>query len=147
MIVALYFWAAVLIVAGVGMAVVPMLAGNADRKKLLKRLDRVSGRDTLPAAGSVNVTVRRDVADSSIKLLDRLIKSTLPRPAALSERLASTGRRISLSEYILASLVTGGLPALASQEPKGAASVRPAVESCPETAWCVETAAPCSEAP
>ena len=109
MIVALYFWAAVMIVAGVGMAVVPMLAGNASRKKLLKRLDRVSGRDTLPAAGSVNVTVRRDVADSSIKFVDRLIKSTLPRPAALRERLASTGRRISLSEYILASLVVGGI--------------------------------------
>jgi tight adherence protein B len=109
MIVALYFWAGFLVVASIGIAVVPMLAGNAGRKKMLKRLDRVSGRDTLPAPGSVNVTVRRDVADSSIKLLDRFIKHALPRPAALRERLSATGKRISLSEYILASMVVGGV--------------------------------------
>lgn len=115
MIVALYFWAGFLVVASIGFAVVPLMAGNASRKKMLKRLDRVSGRDTLPAAGSVHVTVRRDVADSSIKALDRLIKHMLPRPAALRERLASTGRRISLGEYILASLVTGGICFLAGR--------------------------------
>jgi len=109
MIVALYFFAGFFIVAAMGIAVVPMLAGNAGRKKMLKRLDRISGRDTLPAAGSVNVTVRRDVADSSIKLLDRIIKHALPRPVALRERLSATGKRISLSEYILASLVVGGV--------------------------------------
>lgn len=109
MIVALYFFAGFFIVAAMGIAVVPMLAGNAGRKKMLKRLDRISGRDTLPAAGSVNVTVRRDVADSSIKLLDRVIKHALPRPVALRERLSATGKRISLSEYILASLVVGGV--------------------------------------
>jgi tight adherence protein B len=109
MIVWLYFWAGFLVVASIGFAVVPMLAGNAGRKKMLRRLDRISGRDALPAAGSVNVTVRRDVADSSIKLLDLVIKRALPRPAALRERLAATGRRISLSEYILAALVVAGV--------------------------------------
>ena len=109
MIVALYFWAGFLVVASIGIALVPMLAGNANRKKVLKRLDRVSGRDTLPAPGSVNVTVRRDVADSSIKLIDQFIKRTLPRPVALRERLAGTGKRISLSEYLLASLIVGGV--------------------------------------
>jgi tight adherence protein B len=115
MIVALYFWAGFLIVAAVGIALVPLLAGNAGRKKMLKRLDRVSGRDTLPALGSVNVTVRRDVADSSIKMLDRFIKHALPRPAALRERLAATGKRISLSEYMLASLVAGGIVFVAAR--------------------------------
>jgi tight adherence protein B len=115
MIVALYFLAAVLVVASIGMAVVPLMAGNASRKRMLKRLDRVSGRDPLPAAGSVNVTVRREVADSSIKLLDQFIKRTLPRPALLRERLSSTGKRISLSEYLLASMVTGGICFLAAQ--------------------------------
>lgn len=115
MIVALYFWAGFLIVASIGMAVVPLLANNAGRKKMLKRLDRVSGRDTLPAAGSVNVTVRRDVADSSIKLLDKLIKQILPRPVLLRERLAATGKRISLSEYILASLLVGSVGFVAAR--------------------------------
>jgi len=115
MIVALYFFAGFFIVAAMGIALVPTLAGNAGRKKMLKRLDRISGRDTLPATGSVNVTVRRDVADSSIKLLDRVIKHALPRPVALRERLSATGKRISLSEYILASLVVGGVCFLAGR--------------------------------
>jgi tight adherence protein B len=110
-----FFAAAVLIVAFIAMALGPVLTGNASRKRVLRRLDRVSGRDTLPVVGSVNVTVRRDIADSSIKVLDRLIKSAMPRPAVLRERLAATGKRISLSEYLLASLITGGVCFVASR--------------------------------
>jgi tight adherence protein B len=111
----LIFAATVLIVALVAQALGPVLSGNASRKRVLRRLDRVSGRDTLPAPGSVNVTVRRDIADSSIKILDRLIKHAMPRPVVLRERLAATGKRISLSEYLLASLVTGGVCFVASR--------------------------------
>ncbi len=98
-----------LFILSIGVAVGPALAGSAGRKRLKRRLDRVSGRDILQAAGSVTVTVRRDIADSSIKVLDRLIKQAMPRPAKLRERLAATGKRISLSEYLLARLVVGGL--------------------------------------
>ena len=115
MIVFLYFAAAVLIVGSMAMTLGPLMSGNASRKRVLRRLDRVSGRDTLPAPGSVNVTVRRDIADSSIKILDRMIKRILPRPALLRERLAATGKRISLSEYLLASLVVGGICFIASR--------------------------------
>jgi tight adherence protein B len=111
----LFFAAAVMIVVFIAMALGPVLAGNSSRKRVLRRLDRVTGRDTLPAPGSVNVTVRRDIADSSIKILDRLIKHAMPRPAVLRERLAATGKRISLSEYLLASLVTGGVCFVASR--------------------------------
>lgn len=104
-----------LIALSVGMVAGPAIAGGAGRKRLRRRLDRVSGRDTLPAPGSITVTVRRDIADSSIKVLDRLIKQALPRPAKLRERLAATGKRISLSEYLLASLVTGGVIFIASR--------------------------------
>jgi tight adherence protein B len=109
------FAATVLVVAFIAQALWPVLTRNASRKRVLRRLDRVSGRDTLPAPGSVNVTVRRDIADSSIKILDRLIKHAMPRPAVLRERLAATGKRISLSEYLLASLVTGGVCFVASR--------------------------------
>jgi tight adherence protein B len=108
MIVALYFLAGVLLVASIGTLVGQAFAGGAHRQRVLRRLARVSGRDTLPHPGSVRVTVRREIADSSFKLLDRLIKSAIPRPAALRERLAATGRRISLGEYLLTNLVTGG---------------------------------------
>jgi tight adherence protein B len=109
MIIFLYVAAVLLVLGSMGMTLGPLLSGNASRKRVLKRLDRVSGRDTLPAPGSVNVTVRRDIADSSIKVLDRLIKHVMPRPVMLRERLAATGKRISLAEYLLASLVTGGV--------------------------------------
>jgi len=115
MIVFLYVAAVLLVLTSMGMTLGPLMSGNASRKRVLKRLDRVSGRDTLPAPGSVNVTVRRDIADSSIKILDRLIKHAIPRPVMLRERLAATGKRISLAEYLLASLVTGGVCFVASR--------------------------------
>jgi tight adherence protein B len=114
-IVFLYLAAVVLVVGSMSMTLGPLLAGNSNRKRLLRRLDKVSGRDTLPTPGSVNVTVRRDIADSSIKILDRLIKHAMPRPALLREKLAATGRRISLSEYLLASLIVGGLSFVAAR--------------------------------
>jgi tight adherence protein B len=108
MIVFLYVASVLLILTSAAMLMGPLLSGSANRKRVLRRLDRVSGRDTLPAPGSVHVTVRRDIADSSIKVLDRLIKQAMPRPVMLRERLAATGKRISVAEYLLASLVTGG---------------------------------------
>ncbi|MDB5394239.1 MAG: Conserved rane protein of unknown function [Rhodospirillales bacterium] len=99
---------AMLIVASV-MVAVPVISHNSGSKRLRRRLDRVSGKTAVPMQGAVPVTVRREVADSSIRTLDRLIKRLLPRPARLRERLAATGRRISLGEYLLASLLTAGL--------------------------------------
>ena len=123
MIVFLYVAAVLLVLTSMGMTLGPLMSGNASRKRVLKRLDRVSGRDTLPAPGSVNVTVRRDIADSSIKILDRLIKHAVPRPVVLRERLAATGKRISLAEYLLASLVTAGVCFVASHMIGGSALV------------------------
>jgi tight adherence protein B len=119
----LIFGATVVVIALMALALGPALAGNASHKRTMRRLDRVSGRDTLPDPGSVRVTVRRDVADSSIKTLDRLIKHALPRPVMLRERLAATGKRISLGEYLLASLVTGGVSFVASRAIGGSVMV------------------------
>jgi tight adherence protein B len=109
MIAVLFFIAfAMLIVSGV-MAFAPVVSQNSARKRLLRRLDRVAGKSAPPTLGSAPVNVRREIADSSIETLDRLIKRLMPRPAKLRERLAATGRRISLGEYLLASLVAAGL--------------------------------------
>ena len=51
--------------------------------------------------------IRRTEQDSSIASLDRVIKRLLPNPEQLRKRLARTGKKISVAEYILASLVTG----------------------------------------
>jgi tight adherence protein B len=83
---------------------------GSDRKGLASRLARISGKATAvaphnPAAGAV----RRDQSDSSIAGFDRLIKRYLPHPAKLRQRLARTGRRITLGEYVLGSLLTAGI--------------------------------------
>ena len=95
MIIFLYVAAVLLVLGSMGMTLGPLLSGNASRKRVLKRLDRVSGRDTLPAPGSVNVTVRRDIADSSIKVLDRLIKHAIPRPVMLVMRRTPSRMRLT----------------------------------------------------
>jgi len=48
------------------------------------------------------VTLRIDSADSSIASFDKFIKRVMPNPEKLRERLARTGKRISLGEYVLA---------------------------------------------
>jgi tight adherence protein B len=99
---------AMLLISG-AMVAAPVISHNSGRNRLRRRLDRVSGKGAIPMQGAVPVTVRREVADSSIQTLDRLIKRLLPRPAKLRERLAATGRRISLGEYVLASLLIAGV--------------------------------------
>lgn len=51
--------------------------------------------------------LRRDGADSSMRSFDRLIKMVLPRPKVLRQRLARTGMKISIGEFILASTFLG----------------------------------------
>jgi tight adherence protein B len=82
---------------------------RAERRRLRRRLARLAHNVPQKTADEAGVTVRRDIADSSIETLDKLIKRLLPRPEKLRERLAATGKRISLGEYVLASLVTGGV--------------------------------------
>jgi tight adherence protein B len=75
------------------------------QRRMQRRLKRVETA-TVPqphATGDPAVDLRRNVRDSSIPGLDRLIKRFLPRPAALRQRLAQTGKRISPGEYLLAS--------------------------------------------
>ncbi len=53
--------------------------------------------------------IRRSEKDSSIDSLDRMIKRLLPNPEQLRKRLARTGKKISVAEYILASLDAGAV--------------------------------------
>lgn len=69
---------------------------------LKKRLERVAGnapiKDLREQQHATNL--RRRTSDSNIPLVDRLIKATLPNPEKLRQRLARTGRNISLGEYL-----------------------------------------------
>jgi tight adherence protein B len=90
---------------------VALLAGGGDQR-LERRLAR-AGR-TAAADAPRAVSVRRAAQDSSIPLLDRLVKRLLPNKEALRRRLARTGRAISLGEYVLASAAVAGVVTLAA---------------------------------
>lgn len=96
-----------------------------DQKRMRRRLARVSIGHATGAADANAPTLRRDTADSSIAGLDKLIKRFLPHPAKLRDRLAATGRRISIGEYVLACLLVGavsfGLRLLTGEVPLAAA--------------------------
>jgi tight adherence protein B len=91
-----------------GLAVLAMagLFGGRERKKYSNRLDRVSARPAQVAKQSGEVVSLRSMqSDSGIHAFDRLIKQFLPRPAVLRGRLSRTGRRISVGEFVLFSLL------------------------------------------
>lgn len=80
---------------------------NGERQRLRRRMARVGARLAARDAAAPMPTLRRNLSDSSIESLDKLIKRFLPNPAKLRERLAATGRRIALGEYLLASALAG----------------------------------------
>jgi tight adherence protein B len=99
--------AALIVIVGGGLFFSAAVAQRMERKRLTRRLGAIAWREQLPTLEAHEVTVRRDLADSSIETLDKLIKQLLPRPAKLRERLAATGKQISISEYLLFSLLVG----------------------------------------
>ena len=105
----------VLGVAGIAMLALLGLAEllKGDRKKLAPRLALAAGKPRTAPKNSEAAALRRDLSDSSIASLDRAIKHYLPHPAKLRERLARTGRRITLAEYLLSCLLMAGMTELA----------------------------------
>lgn len=81
------------------------LAGPANGKRVKRRVDNIRGRWTGDPQQALVSSVRLNRTDSNVIGLDWLIKRALPRPEAMRARLAGTGQRISLGEYILFVLV------------------------------------------
>jgi len=77
-----------------------------DSSDMKKRMARVSGqasaehKEAIPHQG-----IKRSTTDSGIPLLDRLIKSFMPNPEKLRQRLAQTGKKISLGSYLLVNAI------------------------------------------
>jgi len=74
--------------------------GSSEFKKRLSRVSNGAAIKSLkeqPAAASL----RRRTSDSGIPLFDRFIKTALPNPEKLRQRLARTGRTIALGEYLI----------------------------------------------
>jgi tight adherence protein B len=93
-----------------------LVAQGQEQARLKRRLAGISleGKDQrqIPigrGGKGGSISIRRERADSSIGILDQMIKNLLPRPAVMRARLLATGKRIPISEYLLASLVVGGV--------------------------------------
>ncbi|TVR78782.1 MAG: pilus assembly protein TadB [Rhodospirillales bacterium] len=85
--------------------------GGPERGRLQRRAARVrtaaaQGREAAAIADSTSI-LRTD--PSRLKHLDALARRFLPRQSILRDRLARTGRRISLGAYLLANLAIGGM--------------------------------------
>jgi tight adherence protein B len=93
-------------VAALILVVVAFAAGAQQSKQRLKRVTQLSQKADA-AAGRSAVNVKRATADSSIAAIDYMIKRWMPNPQKLRSCLLQTGRRISLGQYLLASVMVG----------------------------------------
>ena len=101
-------WLVVLAAVVVVLLLVLAFTGDGDRE-LKRRLARVGaegqaqrGRGAAKAAGPVRIQ-KQDTG--SIPTLDRLLKTLLPNPERIRDRLDRTGRRIPLGEYAVVNLL------------------------------------------
>jgi tight adherence protein B len=110
---------ALIVIAVLGFALYlgyALLIANRPRRRIRKRLENLKVPTTPQEAAEAALSARRIVADSSIASFDALIKRVLPRPAKLRERMAATGKRISLSEYLLSCFLVGAVTFLGLHE-------------------------------
>jgi len=83
-----------------------LVLGSRQSKQWTRRLDRVSQRPAKQADSKTAApSVKRSTADSSIAALDQLIKRLLPNPARLRGRLAATGYKLYIGQYLIACLL------------------------------------------
>jgi len=103
----------VLVAACAAMAAVALgyaVAGQGARRRFRNRTARLRARHA-PAGAAPVAAENLLVSDrmSSIAGLDALIRRFVPRPGALRARLARTGRRFSVGEYLLFCLLLGSV--------------------------------------
>ena len=81
---------------------------DSPARQMKRRVQRLTGgMPRAIAEASAAVSVKRYRADSSFATLDRFMKHFLPRPALLRSRLAKTGSRMTIGEYVMTCTVTG----------------------------------------
>ena len=96
-----------LIVVGLLVVIAALLAGDSSSKRFRRRIDQVkTGRKPASESGP-QISARKRTSDSDFALLDRLIKSALPRREELRARLARAGLEMTIGRYLSISGVCG----------------------------------------
>jgi tight adherence protein B len=84
--------------------------GDSGSEKMGKRLARVGGKPIeLKPGHKAPASMRRATTDSGIAVFDKLIKLIMPNPDKLRTRLARTGRKLSIGEYLLINALLVGV--------------------------------------
>lgn len=104
---AVVFLGTLVALSGLGVAVFG--GQEAERRKIRRRVGRIHDRWTGTRGAESAASLKRTVRDSGIPTLDRLFKRIVPPPAQLRQRLARTGRRITLAEYVLTNFLLAGV--------------------------------------
>ena len=110
----LALFAAALLAAFAAVIVVRSVAGG-DKRRLRSRIARARGEAIQRRAPDTNaqyVSLRRDQTSFRMKQLDAVARRILPRPQALRDRLARTGKPIGLGQYAIACLAVGVVASL-----------------------------------
>lgn len=94
------------LVAGGSIITVAFGAGGTFRARQTQRLARVGSRSWEVAAAEAAANIRKKQSGS--RGLDELLRRSLPRREALAERLEKTGRDISVTQYVLATIAVMG---------------------------------------
>ncbi len=98
-----------MLVAALMLVIMLTFALANDQKRIRRRLARI-GMGKVPQAATAGApSLRRNTTDSSIAGFDRLLKHFIPHPAKFRDRLAATGWRISIGEYVLACVLVGAM--------------------------------------
>ena len=82
--------------------VIAAFAGGGEQKLFKRRLVRVKTDSARMGSGPrPDIDVRLKSTDSSIPILDQLIKQNLPRRDQLRKRLANAGLKVTIGNYLL----------------------------------------------
>jgi tight adherence protein B len=87
--------------------VIYALMPSGESKALDRRLKRISEDedDIAKRDDAPKVQLRREQKDSGIAAFDHFIKNVLPNPDKIRARLARTGKKINISEYLLITML------------------------------------------
>jgi tight adherence protein B len=92
------------IVAALLFALVVGLAGNSGTRRYRRRLAMVSGDKRAIAAASAPETRSLSRRDTTTPMIDRMVRRWMPRRDLLAQRLARTGRGITIGHYGVATI-------------------------------------------
>ena len=91
-----------------------MAAANSGDRRTQGRLAKVQMRLTARGGDGEVAQLRRNFRDSTIPTFDKIIKRMVPTSAELRRKLARTGKRITMGEYLMTNLLVAGAVATAA---------------------------------